>query len=205
MNTKDYYQIGQLQIPYCRATYNKAYSNERVVEVGLGGYFLFRFGDSVVEVGSVMMNYGWDAHTIIDLSDTHPKVLRINALEVNYRDLNVLSISTIEHMMRREYNNGSNQDSITVLNSITTSAKNYLITFPCCYNEFLDEYMKISKIPRSYLKRISHDNRWEQELKPETFDYPFGHGDRKIPDGYYNNANGLFVVTNLPEILNTSL
>ena len=196
------FRIGQLELAYCRATCNKAYGNERATEVSLGEYFLNKFGNDTVEVGSVMMYYGWDAHIIVDLTDTHPKVHRVNALDCDYEGFDVLCLSTIEHLIKREYNNGSDQDSITLLNKITSQAKNYLITFPCCYNEFLDEYIKNSNIPRVLLKRISKENEWVQEFDIKNMNYLFGHRDQRSPDGVFNNSNCNVIVTNLPEILN---
>lgn len=195
------FKIGSLELAYCRATNNKCWLNERKIEVPLGEYFLNKFGLDVVEVGSVMLNYGWDMHIMIDLSDPHPKVVKYNALDCNYDGCDVLSISTVEHMMKREYDNGSDEDSIIFINKIVSEAKNYLITFPCCYNEFLDEYVKNSNLPRVLMKRISWENEWVQEFDIKNTNYPFGHHDQRNPDGYYNNSNCNVILTNLPEIL----
>lgn len=196
------YKIGQLELAYCRATFNKTYGNERATEVPLGEYFLNKFGNDVVECGSVMLYYGWDAHIIIDLTDQHPKIHRINALDCHYNGFDVLCLSTIEHFMKREYNNGSDQDSIIFLNKIVSEARNYLITFPCCYNEFLDEYVKNSNINRVLLKRISKENEWVQDFDIKNMDYPFAHCDGRVPDGKWNNANAIVIITNLSELLN---
>src|SRR5690349_144134 len=118
------FKIGQLELAYCRATNNRAWENERSIEVPLGEWFLNKFGLNVVEVGSVMLNYGWDMHIMVDLSDPHPKVLKYNALDLNYTDRDVLSISTVEHMMKREYDNGSDEDSINLIKMVTEQAKN---------------------------------------------------------------------------------
>ncbi len=196
------FKIGQLELGYCRATNNKCWTNERTIEVSLGEYFLNKFGNETVEVGSVMMNYGWDAHIIIDLTDPHPKVHRVNALDCEYDKYNVLCLSTLEHLMKREYNNGSDEDSIILLNKIIKESNNYLITFPCCYNEFLDAYVKESNIPRVLMKRVSWENEWVQDFDVKNMNYPFGHRDSRSPDGVYNNANANIICTNLPEILN---
>lgn len=196
------YKIGQLELAYCRATYNKAYGNERAVEIGLGEYFLNKFGNNVVEVGSVMLYYGWDSHIIVDLTDLHPKVHRVNALDCDYKDFDVLSISTVEHLFKREYNNGSDEDSINLIKMITNQSKNYLITFPIGYNEFLDSYMKSVDLPYVVLKRINKNNEWIQDDNKSNFNTLFGHRDGRYPDGVWNNANALIVLSNLPEIIN---
>lgn len=195
------FKIGQVELSYCRATNNRAWENERAVEVSLGEWFLHKFGLRSVEVGSVMMNYGWDMHIMLDLSDDHPKVLKYNALDCDYHGCNVLSLSTVEHFMKREYNNGSDEDSITFVKKIMSESDNYLITFPCRYNEFLDEFIQNSDIPRVLLKRVSEDNKWIQDFDVKNMNYIFGHRDQRTPDGVFNNANAIVCVTNLPEIL----
>lgn len=196
------FKVGQVELSYCRATNNRAWENERAVEVSLGEWFLHKFGFDAVEIGSVMLNYGWDMHIMVDLSDQHPKVHRYNALDLHYTKFNVLSISTVEHMMKREYDNGSDQDSITFINKVVNEASNYLITFPCRYNEFLDEFIQNSDIPRVLLKRVSKENEWIQDFDVKNMDYPFGHFDGRQPDGFFNNANAVIILTNLPELLN---
>lgn len=195
------FKVGKLELNYCYATNNKAWCNERKVEVPLGQWFLQKFGFNVVEVGSVMINYGWDMHIIVDLSDPNPKVLNYNALDCDYNGRDVLSISTAEHMMKREYDNGSDEDSIRFVNMVAEQAKNYLITFPCGYNEFLDTHILNSALPRVILKRINAENEWEQDFDLRNMNYPFAHCDGRVPDGRWNNANAIVIITNLPELL----
>ena len=76
------------------------------------------------------MHYGWDAHVIIDLAEKHPKIHNVNALSCDYTNRNVLSLSTVEHMLKREYKNGSDQDSIIFINKIVLFNRNgVVITF----------------------------------------------------------------------------
>ncbi len=201
MNSK--FKLGSIELPYCYHEHNSSFRNERKVEVPLGAYFLDKFNNDVFEVGCVMPHYGRGEHTIIDLTDNHPRNIKANALHWDYTGKNVLSISTIEHFMTREYGNGSNEDSITCLSKIVTEAKNYLITFPTCYNEFLHQHMKSNAfIPRVMLKRINqNENEWEQYFDFDNVDIEFGHWDGRNPDGKFNNANAEFIVTNLPELL----
>ena len=202
------FKINNLVFDYCRDQYNKSYENERSIEIPLGHYFLDKFNDDVFEVGSVMIHYGGDLHTVIDLCEKHPRVLNVNALDADYTNKNVLCISTIEHMMKREYGNGSNEDSITFLKKVINEANNYLITFPPTYNEFLDDYIVNELIAKKasnifLLKRVSSDNQWAVERNLSTYSsYLFGHRDGRHPDGYYNNANAVCVITNLKELIN---
>lgn len=193
-----YFNINNLMFTYCREQYNKAYENERSVEISLGRYFLEKFNDTI-EIGAVLPYYGNDSHTIIDLTDEHPKSQKLNALDYDCSGKNILSISTIEHMMKREYNNGSNEDSIIFLNKVISQAKNYLITWAMDYNEFLDYYIRQhSEIPYFILKRVNWNNEWMVE-KDRSKVHPFGHSDRPMLG--FNNANAIFVATNLKQLL----
>lgn len=51
------------------------------------------------------------------------------------------------------------------------------------------------------LRRINWKNEYVKHADNNDFSIPFGHSDRPIPDGWWNNANGIVVVTNLKELL----
>lgn len=196
------FKINDVELRYAREFFNEAYKNERSLEVAIGRYFLSRFGEKTLEVGAVLPYYGNDSHEIIDLADEHPKSKKLNALNFDYKGRDVLSISTIEHMMTKEYGNGSDQDAITFLNKVLTDASNYLITWGVGYNPFLDEYMKTHpEVPRLIMKRINWKNEYVKHSDSNDFSFPFGHSDRPIPAGFFNNANGVCIITNLKELL----
>lgn len=204
MNT---FKINDVEIRYAREFFNEAFQNERSVEVALGRWFLnrinaFNFVEPVLEVGAVMPYYGSEDHEIIDLADLHPKSKKVNALDYDYTGRNVLSISTIEHMHKKEYDNGSDLDGVTCLKKIIGSAANYLVTFPTGYNDGLNEYLTTHpEVPRFILKRINWKNEYLKHYNPNDLTIPYGHSDRPIPQGYFNNANGVCVVTNIKELL----
>lgn len=193
-----YYKFENFFFQYCRNGYNKAYENERSVEIPLGAFFLEKFGkENVLEVGAVMMHYGYQAGRIVDLAEIDPRVENKNALELDYAGQNVLSISTVEHMMKREYNNGSDQDGINFIKKVAREAKNYLITFGIGYNEFIDEWLKSEEsqfVGRTILRRVNWNNEWM--VDNDKTDYLFGHWDgrSKEIDGFFNNANGLYIL-----------
>lgn len=198
MNTFD---VGSVTLQYRRAFFNEAYRNERSIEVALGEWYVRRFGGKVLEVGAVLPYYGEVAHDVIDLCDEHPKSRKVNALDQDYTGLNVLSISTIEHMMKKEYDNGSDQDSITFLTKVLTTAPSYCITWGLGYNPHLDAYMASHPdIPHLIMRRVNWKNEYAKG-DPLDFNVPFGHSDKPIPAGYFNNANAVCVVTNLKELL----
>ena len=218
------FQINSVSFRYAREAFNEAYKNERSMEVALGRWFLKRFPSisdefsigspvdkdagllpPVLEVGAVMPYYGHADHEIIDLADAHPRSRKINALDADYTGRNVLCLSTIEHMMKREYNNGSDDDSITFLTRVISQASRWLVTVPIGYNPFIDAHVKgHPEIARTYVKRISWKNEWIHVRDVDAagiWSTPFGHSDRPIPPGFFNNANAICIVTNLPELL----
>lgn len=212
MNT---FQINEVKIRYAREWFNEAYQNERSVEVALGRWFLDRFkwqvgegagsltfGHPVLEVGCVMPYYGRDTHNVVDLADEHPKSRKANALDLDYTGRNVLCLSTIEHMHCKEYSNGSDEDGVTCLKRIVSQAANYLITFPTQYNEALTAYMSTHpEVSRLILRRVNWKNEYVKHADSNDFSIPFGHSDRPIPEGWWNNSNGVVMVTNLRELL----
>ncbi len=205
MINTNFFRIGHLTIEYHRGDYNSARTNERSIEVPIGQWFIKKmnsgFNHGVVEVGAVLCHYGCNDHPIIDLTEKGDKIINANALDYDYIDKNVVSLSTIEHMMKREYNNGSDKDSIDFLNKVIREASNFLISFPVDYNEFLDVYVKDSNIPRVLMKRMNYLNEWEQEFDINKFNYFFGHRNGRFPDGRFNNANACVFVTNQKELL----
>lgn len=209
------FKINDIELKYARESHNDAWQNERSVEVALGRYFLDRFdpnarhneknGDTIrssLEVGCVMPYYGIEGHEVIDLCDEHRASKKANALDYDYTGRNVLCLSTIEHMHKKEYSNGSDEDGVTCLKKILTSAHRYLITFPTQYNEALTAYLSTHpEVPRFILRRINWKNEYVKHENGNDFSIPFGHSDRPIPAGWWNNANGVVVVTNLGELL----
>ena len=196
------FKVGKLELQYCTDNYNKSYENERGVEVPLGHWFVNNF-TNVVEVGCVLPYYFDTQHVVIDLCDTHPKNIQINALDYDYKDKNVISLSTIEHLNSKEYNNGSDQDAITLLHKIIDNAKNWLITFPVTYHAVLDKYLiDHPEIKRTFLRRLDWANNWIQSNdEPECVKQLFGSRDGRHPDGFFNNSNCNFLITNVLDIL----
>lgn len=199
------FTAGSITLRYSRLYHNEAYANERSVEIALGDWFVRRRSPGnhpVIEVGCVLPYYWTTTHEVVDLADEHPASRRANALSLNYVGRDVLSISTVEHMQRAEYQNTSDEDSITFLRKVTAEAGHWLVTWGVGYNPVLDAWVKTSPLQRTFLKRTSWKNTYRQV--PETEDVwsaPFGHSDRPIPEGWFNNANVVVVLTNVPELL----
>ena len=197
----NHFTIGKLSLRYCREFFNEAYSNERSVEVALGRWFLGRF-DPIIEVGAVLPYYGNDKHEIVDLTDTHPASRKADGLRLDYKGRNVLSISTVEHMNGKEFGNQSDEDCVTFLKKVVAEADNYLITWGVGYNPVLDRFVRESNVPHAILKRTNWKNEYVQiEGAEDAWKMPFGHSDRPIPKGFFNNANGVVVLTNVAQLI----
>lgn len=189
-----YFRVNECVFPYFIHPYNDTATNERIVEVPLGEFFINNFGYGVTEVGAVMGYYGFNCGEVIDSHDPLPSAIKANAVyDIDYSNKNVLSISTIEHFKSNEYNNVTDNDSIVFLEKILKHAKNYLISWPLGYNISLDEYAsKRSGLQYFIMQRVFADNKWVKMTEPHfqhKYDYPFP------------KANGICCVTNLESLL----
>lgn len=172
-------RIGQVELIYCNDPYNRAGTNERTVEVPLGHNFLDRFAPaSVVEVGAVMPYYGRQEHRVIDLYDSYGGCLRADAVSYDYTGLNVLSISTVEHIGLPDYQMGSGQElaptlAFQCLEKMIQEAEHYLVTFPLGHHKVLDQAVQASPYQRSILVRDSFNN-WQAHPDPNDFNFAYG-------------------------------
>lgn len=182
---------------------NSTWQNERAVEVALGRYFCAKVGiANLTEVGAVMPFYGVEGQTVVDTLDAYPHCIRQNAIYHDFTGRNVLSISTIEHMMASECGNESDRDSITFIDKVRREALFYLVTWGIGYNRWLDEYMRSTpEIPRFILRRTNWKGEWELDPDSNNFSYLFGFRDGRQPEPEFNNANAVCVATNVPELL----
>lgn len=194
MIDKKFFKVNECVFHYLTHSYNDTHLNERTVEVPLGEFFINNFGFGVTEVGAVMGYYGFICGEVIDAHDPLPGVIQANAVyDIDYKDKNILSISTIEHFRKGEYNNVVDTDSIFFLEKVLSSAKNFLITWPIGYNKVLDSYVENKKnIPFFIMKRVSEDNKWKKD-ETKSFSYLY--------DSPYPFGNAICCVTNLETLL----
>ncbi len=100
------FEIGCLKLPYVRELPNRAYRNERAVEVALGKWFAETFNNDVLEIGDVCWQYeGFKGWRVLDPFGPYPQAIRKDVMDFDYSGLNVFSLSTFEHMNPREYSN----------------------------------------------------------------------------------------------------
>ncbi len=129
---------------YVHHSYNNTITNERCVELPLAFRFLDLFNDktNLYEIGAVTPYYKDPSHIIIDPMD--PKATKKDISQnIDYKGLNVLSISTIEHMGNGDYNFPiDKQLAINELNRIYNDSLNCFITWPIGCNKWLDKHLE---------------------------------------------------------------
>ena len=190
------FKIGSLTFDYYRKDgYNSPHLNDRTIELPLFEYFKNKFND-IIEIGAVSPYYFESMHKIIDLYDNYTLCIRQDATKLDYVDLNVISISTFEHIGKGDFDNTINHDNaFNLLNKIIKQAKNYLITFPIGYHKEFDNLVKNSSIKKIVMKRVNQENEWQYD--GENFDFKFAW---PFPWG-----NGNCIITNIQELRNDEI
>ena len=172
---------------YFKHSYNTTWKNERVIEVPIMREFIKNFqGKRILEVGNVLKKYyPFLKHDVVDKYEEMSGVINEDAVDFNPQekyDL-IFSISTLEHVGWDEVP----KEPEKILKLFDNLIKNCLaekgalvFTAPVGYNFFLDEYLKLEKLPISKklaMKRISENNLWieiDYELvKDVKFNTPF--------------------------------
>ena len=138
----DTFQVGQVELKYnrCVATdinplASQAIDNERTIEVPLGQYFIDQMKDktSLIEIGCTLPHYRNESHKVIDIEEKHELAINQDAFDYDFTGMDVVSISTIEHI---HYDPADQGTVIKIGHSgelvwrITKTAKRYLLTWP---------------------------------------------------------------------------
>lgn len=162
------------QSEYKDHPHNTTLRNERAIELVLAERFLTQFGDSILEVGAVTPYYFPNAvHPVADPFDEHARVtIKKCAEDLDFTNLNVLSISTLEHIGQTK---GDTNDAFRVIRRITEQSRNCLITLPPGLHPQLSDSFKAARTDFNYLFYVK-TNTWRGpiwEIHSEGFDYPY--------------------------------
>lgn len=180
-------------IPYVRHHFNRAWRNERSVELALAHDFLAGTPPGrTLEIGNVMSHYGPVDHDILDRYEEAPGVINEDVVDHSppERYHRVLSISTLEHVGWDE----RPRDPEKVLRAIDNMRRMLapggavLVTAALGQNPHLDEYVRSERLGlpvQVLLRRISDDNRWVEVDLADTEDARYG--------SPYKAGNVLFV------------
>ena len=182
-------KIGKVDIElFAVQGHNDPYATERMIEIPIGRWFLNKYGPKILEIGAVLPYYQEVTHDVLDPYDKWPKCIRKGVNDVSYEGLNVLSISTIEHVGHDEYNQVKNpKDAQEAIDRIR-KADTYLVTWAAAYHSELDNYI-INSSDVIKIKRTAFQ-KWEvvNDLSGVKFMSPWHCG------------NGLYVVTNCKDL-----
>lgn len=180
-------------IPYNRHHYNRAWRNERSVELALAlDYLRGTAASRTLEIGNVLSHYVPVDHDILDKYEKSPDVLNEDIVDFAPSPLydRVVSISTLEHVGwdERPREPGKVLRAYQNIRRLVRPGGSILLTCPFGQNPHLDEYIHAGTIDfpiQVILKRVSDDNRWvettAEDVKGARYHYP------------YRNANALFV------------
>lgn len=145
----------------------------------------------MIEVGCVTPYYNESSHEVIDLTDDHPKSKKIDATQYDFKNKNVLSISTIEHVGLGDYGNEKkeNNAAISLCERIMAESKKYFITWPLGYNKNLDEWA-LQRNDGIFLSRQEGNKYlWQQKTLSDLTE------DNKVY-GTFHCANSIIILTN---------
>lgn len=177
------------RIPYVRHHFNRAWRNERSVELALAYDFLAETAPGrTLEVGNVLSHYGLVEHEILDKYEPAPGV--INEDVVDYVPAEpydrLLSISTLEHIGWDERPREPKKvlRAVDNMRRMLAPGGPMLVTAALGQNPHLDGYVRDGRLEfpvQAFLKRISNDNRWveitSREAAGATYDRPYKAGN----------------------------
>lgn len=143
---------------------------ERCLEMAIAKIWLEQNRENLIEIGAVSPYYFQNLkHDVCDPADQHSKVnLKISMFNLDLKNKNVLSISTIEHIGTGEYGIPINkqESSVLALQKILNESNRCLVTFPIGANKDLEQYVfgnKFSKsVTVSFFIRNSDDNNFRE-------------------------------------------
>lgn len=179
---------------YCINSHNtRGTLTERIVEIPLLYYYLVNISNPI-EIGCVSPYYWKSNHKIYDLTDDHPSCKKTNAKNIEVKNKNIVSISTIEHFDIDNYQISENEkiDPIEYINNVIDKSNKYLITIPLGYNERLTDYLVSNNSQNKIISFLARDkNFWIQKNNIEL----------TSNDLFYNKhiwfANSVCVIENI--------
>lgn len=202
------FKIGELELDYYRGWRgNREASNERAPEAALGKWFLNKYLPSTIaEMGAVLPYYVDEInHIVVDPYDNWIGCQKIDGALYDYKNKNVISLSSLEHVGFDEgYERKENNKAIKLLEKIVNEADNYLIEWGIGQHPILDEYVQNSNhlkykiMVRENFRGII--NNWKEDNNKDNFYLPYGSVDMGVD--FYGNSLALVVVSNIPEIIN---
>jgi hypothetical protein len=140
---------------------------ERAIELALADRWLSQVSGPVIEIGAVTP-YFWPSRVtrVVDPADEHPLVTdRASLFDIDTTGLNVLCLSTLEHIGSGEYGQPVFPTGPTkALAHLTANCRDYLFTTPFGYHPDVDAsiFGEAPPVPTRYLARSPEGNDWRE-------------------------------------------
>ena len=187
------FEFAGRQLPYFRHHYNRAWTNERSVELALAFDFLERNDRGrILEVGHVLAHHGRGGHDVVDKYEQSPGVVNVDIVDFtpDARYDVIVSISTLEHVGfdERPREPDKTLRAYRRLREVLAPGGAMLLTCPMGYNPHLDEFIRDGRLDFPeihYLRRVSKENHWAEVDLAEVKDARYGEP--------FRNANAVFV------------
>ncbi len=185
--------FGGRQLPEVLHHYNRAWRNERTVELTLAQDFLATTTPGrTLEIGNVLSHYLPVDHAVLDKYEASPGVMNVDIVdfepEVPYD--RVVTISTLEHVGWDERPREPEKvlRAYHRIRELVRDGGSILLTCPLGQNPHLDAHLHAGEIDfpvQRFLRRVSDDNRWEECAGTDVVGAQYG--------SPYRNANAVFV------------
>ena len=181
------------RIPYVRHPYNRAWRNERSVELALARDFVERHrGTRILEIGNVLGHYGPVNHCVLDKYESSPGVTNADVVDFDPAEPfdAIVSISTLEHVGWDEHPREPEKVLRARANLLRLLRPGgpLLVTVALGYNPHLDRYLAEGRFEfpgEIYMKRINRANEWREADAGEVQGARYG--------APFRNANAIFV------------
>ena len=140
---------------------------ERSVEMALADRWLSHVSGPVIEIGAVTPYY-WPSRVtrVVDPADEHKLVTdRKSLFDIDTTGLNVLCLSTLEHVGSGEYGQPLDPTGpVKALTHLTAKCRDYLITAPFGYHPAVDAsiFSNTPPVPTRFLVRSDEGNDWRE-------------------------------------------
>lgn len=184
------------EYPYFHHPKNNTKVNERIVEVPIIRKVIESKREATLEVGNVLGQYLGRRWTTIDLVEKEKGVTNVDVLawKGGPYDL-IVSISTFEHV-GLDYGKKiptRAADAVLHCQGLLMPGGRLVFTIPMGYHPGFDEWLMTTwSGKKSYLKRVSLDNRWEQAeadvVKGAEYGKPYKYGNVILVGEYVRPA-----------------
>lgn len=187
------FSLGGSSYPYFVHHYNRAWRNERTVELALASDFMERRRESrLLEIGNVVQHYGVRGHDVLDKYEVAPGVINEDVVSFKpaERYESILSLSTLEHVGWDERPRDPDKTLRACENILRMLAPggHLLLTAPIGQNSYLDAFIADEALPFDdvrFLRRLNSGNDWAEAAWTDVAGSRYG-----TP---FRNANALLV------------